>query len=121
MTKNDFYIILVIIFLALSIYLKNSSMKNSPQALLVRKSGNIIFKLTLPAERIVEIKDGEKSWILEVKDYGVRVLKSDCPKKICKSQGRISQTYQSIICAPFKSQAEIEGGKSEVFVDAVTR
>ncbi len=120
MTKSDIYIILVVIFLALSINFKINS-KGSAQILVIKKSGNNIFSLDLPDERIIEVKNGDKSWILEVNDRSVRVIKSDCQKKICENQGWITENYQSIICAPLKLQVQLKGKKSKNFVDAITR
>ncbi len=46
---------------------------------------------------------------IEVKEGRIRVLKSDCPQKICVQTGWISKPGQTIICVPNKVLIEIVG------------
>lgn len=76
---------------------------------------------SLPLDRDTEfIVRGEYTNVIQIKDGVAFILDTDCPNKICLKEGSIHKNGQSIICAPNKMAATIEGGR-EGDVDAITQ
>lgn len=51
----------------------------------------------------------------------VRVVSSNCPKKLCLKQGFIKQAGQEIICLPHKVVITLVGAKTNPQIDAVVK
>jgi hypothetical protein len=89
------------------------------ERLVVTLDGKVIA--TLPLDRDADFTvQGEYTNVIRIKDGKAFMLDTDCPNKICQKEGSIEKTGQSIICAPNKMTASIEGG-GEGDVDAVTQ
>ena len=57
---------------------------------------------------------------LAVKNGEIRILKSDCPKKVCEHTGWISSSAQTIVCVPNKILIEIVNMKQDVEYNAIS-
>ena len=77
--------------------------------LIIFKNAEEIKRMDLRTETTVNIEGME----LEVKDGSVKVLRSDCPRAMCKHFGSINAPGQVIICAPKKILIEISGKSEE--------
>ncbi|MCP4353717.1 MAG: NusG domain II-containing protein, partial [Desulfobacterales bacterium] len=56
--------------------------------------------------------------IIETKQGGIRIKKSDCPRQICVNTGWIKTPGRIIVCVPNKILIEIKSEKP-LFLDAV--
>ncbi|MCM1523770.1 MAG: NusG domain II-containing protein [Ruminococcus sp.] len=51
--------------------------------------------------------------VFEIADGGVRVVRSDCPDKLCVKQGLIKYEGAAAVCMPNKAAAVVEGGEQQ--------
>ncbi len=58
--------------------------------------------------------------LIEVKHGAVRVVRSDCPRGICRRAGWISKPGSTIVCVPNRVLIEILGKRDGKAYDAVT-
>ena len=56
---------------------------------------------------------------LEVQNGGIRVVRSDCPHRVCVRRGWIRAPGESIVCVPKRIVVAIEGRPGEGDLDAV--
>ncbi len=77
----------------------------------ITKNNDDKHEISLQKDSITVINGME----IEVKDGSVRVLKSDCPRKICSHGGWISQPGQSLVCLPNRVIIEIPRNNSTQF------
>lgn len=89
------------------------------ERLVVTLDGKKIASLPLNEDAEFTVR-GEYSNVIRIKDGKAFVLDSDCPNKTCRKEGSIWKNGQSIICAPNKMTATVEGGRKGD-VDAVTQ
>lgn len=81
-----------------------------------KNSNKKLFLLANNKEIELPYKDGiidlEKYFnvnvVIEIKDYKVKVINSDCSDKICVNFGEISECNQSIVCLPNKIAIKID-------------
>lgn len=68
----------------------------------------------LAEDRQIEIKqesDGQPHRnVIEIKDGGVAMVKSDCKNQVCVHEGRIKKSNQTIVCLPNHVVVTISGG-----------
>lgn len=83
-----------------------------PQYVSVKVGGAEICRLPLAVDTTYEISDGNT---IEIADGGVRMIYADCPDKICMHTGRISESGQSIVCAPNRVVVSITGKKTDEY------
>ena len=71
----------------------------------------------LEKEQIIEIQNTN---VCEIKDGKVRMISAECPDKLCKRQGPIHKSGETIVCLPNKVVLEItgKGDLSEESLDA---
>lgn len=105
-SKYDFILAGIILIFSVSSLLsfKNFGSNNGEKAF-IYENGKLIKEVNLSEEKIINYADME----IEVKEGRIRVLKSDCPQKICVQTGWISKPSQTIICVPNKVLIEIVG------------
>ncbi len=104
MTKNDIYVAIGVVVIALFMLFINFK-KDNPNYLTIEKDGILIYEIALPANEIIKIKD---EFEIEIKERKIRVIKSSCPNKICIGQGWVSAVGRPIICVPLKIVAELK-------------
>ena len=76
---------------------------------------------SLPLDRDADFTvQGEYTNVIRIRDGEAFVLQTDCPNRTCLKEGGISKNGQSIVCAPNKMIAAVEGG-GEGDVDAITQ
>lgn len=102
-------VVLFLLFLAPYTIFKGRSGGEKEKQLLIFKDSKEIKRAGLEKNDIISI-DGLD---LEIKDGRVRVIKSDCPREMCKNFGRIGNSGQTIVCAPKKILVEITGKTNE--------
>ncbi|NWL88445.1 hypothetical protein DMN77_12700 [Paenibacillus sp. 79R4] len=75
------------------------------------KVDNKIYKtVELTAEtQYVEVQTSRGYDRLKIHDYGIEVIESDCPQKICFTFGQITKPGDVIICLPLRMIIEIGG------------
>ena len=75
----------------------------------------------IPAERdtVFSVNGALGKVVLEVKGGRIRVVRSNCPEKICIKTGYISSAGQSIACVPNKLIVVAEGKQSQGKYDAI--
>lgn len=94
---------------------------NPRDTVVVYWGDDIIAEYPLDTNRIFKV-DGDIGTIeMEIKDNMVRVVSSPCPRQICVKTGRISKSYEQIICAPNRIYIGIESDSEKTEIDAVTR
>lgn len=81
-----------------------------------RRDGEIVERLPLDRDAVFTI-DGAYENVFEIRDGKARVIRTTCPNHQCERMGAISRSGSSIICAPNRTSASIEGGDG---VDAYT-
>ncbi len=57
----------------------------------------------------IEIQTERGYDLLQISDFGIRVIESDCPQKICMTYGQIDQSGEVIVCLPNRMLIEIDG------------
>lgn len=85
-----------------------------PMKAVIHVNNAVVQQIDLKNNNVVNVGNMQ----IEIKDKKVRVLKTDCPNKICKHGGWISVPGQSLICLPNKVVVEIpvdhKNGKYDV-------
>ena len=56
---------------------------------------------------------------IEIKNGTARIIHANCPKKICRQSGGISNSHGQLICAPNNVMIQIRSSKSGNGVDGV--
>lgn len=115
----DIFIITIIL---ISAVLFIPMIHSNPRDIVVVHWGDdIIAEYPLDRNRIFSV-DGDIGAIeVEIKDNMVRVVSSPCPRQICVKTGRISKSYEQIICAPNRIYIGIDSDSEKTEIDAVTR
>ena len=69
--------------------------------------GEDVVEYSLSENRTLTFKDGRV--VVEIKDGGVRVVKSDCPDSVCVYSRTITAVGESIVCLPNRLVIKIIG------------
>jgi hypothetical protein len=113
-TYYDYLLAAVIVILSASPLLSFVKPSGAPSKAVIYRNNTAIGQIELKDDAVINV--GEMQ--IEVKGKKVRVLKTDCPNKICKHAGWISSPGQSLICLPNKVVVEIpvdhKNGKYDV-------
>lgn len=84
----------------------------APQSVSVRVDGEEVAVLPLDTDTTYSIAEGNT---IEIKGGRVRMIYADCPDKICMHTGEISESGQSIVCAPNRVVVSITGGNTNQY------
>ena len=116
MKKNDFLLIILVVFISLAafLFLKVSS-KDGAEAV-VKVDGEVYGIYNLNKDQIIDI-DGGNTLVIE--DNKVYMKDATCPDGICVDHKPISKDGESIICLPHKVIVTIESD-SKSDIDAVS-
>lgn len=83
------------------------------------KVDNEIFRtVQLTREpQYIEVRTERGYDLLKVHDYGIEVVESDCPQKICFTFGHITKPGEVIICLPLRMIIEVSGHAPETGIE----
>lgn len=83
--------------------------------------GKLLQKIELTNDiQEFEIKTDRGYDLLRVSEFGIQVVASDCPQKICMSYGQINKPGEIIVCLPNRMLVEIIGSNpSDIQIDAI--
>lgn len=101
MKKTDILIIFVVILLSLGgiLFSKIVKVNSNAQEIVVRISGQQVYKFSEPGEWKIEDKNGKYITTLHYDGQFIWVTNSNCPDKICEKTGKVGPGG-SIICVP---------------------
>lgn len=120
MKKNDIILIVIIAAIALGIggfYLINrTESKNAKVVITI--NGQLYQEANLYEDQTIEIKNGDHTNILVIKDGYASMTEADCSDQICVHQKAIHYNGESIICLPHLVMVTIESDE-EYKVDSV--
>lgn len=92
--------------LTAGIYLSGSS----GSRLCVTLDGELYGVYALDEKQQIEVREnGVLLNLITVSDGAARIEQANCPDGLCKKQGAISQTHQTIVCLPHKLVLEVYG------------
>ena len=77
---------------------------------LVVETPNGVHTYELSVDRELTVQSNGITLTVEIRDGEVRVSHSDCPDAICRSSGAISESGESILCAPAGVRLTVKGG-----------
>ncbi|MCP5454745.1 MAG: NusG domain II-containing protein [Thermotogae bacterium] len=101
--KNDFYIIIFIIILALSVLIINKIISSHGiTGYEIYYDGRKVAEITKEGRTDIKDPDGEHMLYVEFYEGKVRVTESTCPDKVCEHMGWVEDTGRDIICVPNK-------------------
>lgn len=74
----------------------------------IQVDGEIYKTVKLTKEtQWIEIKTNRGYDLLRIRDFGIEVVESDCPEKICFTFGHITKSNEVIICLPLRMSITI--------------
>ncbi|WP_232697375.1 NusG domain II-containing protein [Brevibacillus daliensis] len=108
--KGDFILIIILLIVATLIYVGFMINRASIDKISAGESyahiqvdGEIYQTVKLTKEtQWIEIQTSNGYDLLRVRDYGIEVVESDCPQKICFTFGHITKLSEEIICLPLR-------------------
>ena len=102
------------VYLAVTAAVALNVFGENPRAELVEissPSGTWLYSLSNEIE--VRSDEGGGACLISIHDRSVRVISSDCPKKICIETDSISTAGQWLACLPHRTFIHIRGKNSE--------
>lgn len=119
MKKNDLYLIIIILGIALISFGAYSFLSNEGNGkVCVQVDGEIVGTYDLSEDQVIEINNGTNQ--LEIKGHKANMIWADCPDQVCVHQREVSKQGESIICLPNKVVVYISDGKESEF-DAIAQ
>ena len=115
MKKNDFILIIAVIFIALSAFFVLRFTTDDGQRVVVKVDGEVYGTYDLREDNVIDI-GGTNT--LVIKDNKAHMDDATCPDKLCIKQKEISKDGESILCLPNKVIVTVESPHSSD-VDAV--
>ncbi len=92
------------------------------RAVIIQSGSRPIQSFPINEDRVINIDRQDGFCVVQVKAGRVRVKNSDCPKKLCKSQGWIDDIGEPIVCLPHQTVINVSSKSAEGSkVDAVVR
>lgn len=76
------------------------------------------YSLAEPQEIPVKL-DGRIANVVVIRDGAARMKEADCPDGLCKHQGAVSRSGQTIVCLPHRLVVEVMGGDKQEY-DAIS-
>ena len=116
MKKNDFILIISVIFISLSVFLflRITKEEGSGQVI-ISVHGEEYGRYNIDEDNEININNSNT---LVIKDNKVYMKDATCPDKLCVKQKQISRDGESIICLPNKIIVTVESN-SKSDIDAV--
>ncbi|PIV55626.1 hypothetical protein COY52_08645 [Candidatus Desantisbacteria bacterium CG_4_10_14_0_8_um_filter_48_22] len=110
LTGWDKIVISSISFFSVASLFTLSSHMGMAERAIVSQNGARIAEISLKEDGVKDLPVTTGKMKYEVRQGRVRILESDCPRKMCMHQNWIGGTGQVIVCLPNKVIMEIEGG-----------
>ena len=116
MKKNDYILIVVLVFASgILLFLFNLNKNNDSNIVLVKRNDTVL-EYKLDEDRIINLEPYMK---IQIKNKKVKVIETSCRNKICYRHRYISKTNEQIVCIPNKIVIEIKGG--DLKYDAISK
>ncbi|MCI5997763.1 MAG: NusG domain II-containing protein [Peptoniphilaceae bacterium] len=122
MKKGDFILIfsLLGVFIISFFYINSKFFYSNDKYISVQVNGKEIKKITFGNEKkVYPIRTSFGLNILEVDEFGVRVIEASCPDKLDVKFGKIDKVGQAIICLPNRLVVEIKSNSDINELDVV--
>lgn len=122
MKKGDFILIfsLLGVFIISFFYINSKFFYSNDKYISVQVNGREIKKITFGNEKkVYPIRTSFGLNILEVDEFGVRVIEASCPDKLDVKFGKIDKVGQAIICLPNRLVVEIKSNSDINELDVV--
>lgn len=117
MNKTDIQLITLVITISFILIVVNLK-KESGNIFKVYYENDVILSESLNKDNIYEVKGYNGIVKIEVKDNKIRVIEETSNYHICKNQGFISKSNETLVCLPNKIVIKIENDKK---LDGVVR
>ena len=105
---RELIIIAAIILSAVTVFIISTALKSDGKTAVISVAGRVSAEINLNAEDKTFSLDSIENITFERKDNRIRIISSDCPDKICKKTGFISDCGETIVCMPNKIIVEIK-------------
>ncbi|MCK9224671.1 MAG: NusG domain II-containing protein [Candidatus Muirbacterium halophilum] len=92
--NKDIFLYIIIIFIGFIVYTIDIDVKNSDKCVILFNNKKIIKDISV--DSIIDFDNV----VIEIKNKKVRVVKSNCPDKLCVKTGFIQKQTEFIICVP---------------------
>lgn len=125
MKFGDRILILVIVIVSTVMigiqYSSSDIPTHGPLSANITIDGKLLHNIELTEDvQEIEIKTDRGYDLLRVSEFGIQVIASDCPKKICMSYGQINKPGEIIVCLPNRMLVEVIGNVPlEKEIDAI--
>ena len=114
---GDFVIIALVLLSGILPWLARSSHRAESFSIYV--NGKKIAQIPAERDTVLSVNGALGKVVLEVKGGRIRVVRSNCPEKICIKTGYISSAGQSIACIPNRLIVVAEGKNQRGKYDAI--
>lgn len=104
--KNDLILAAVILAAALIAGIGFWAFKKPGARVVITVDGKEFGSYRLDEEQTIQIGSTN---VLQIRDGQAKMIKADCPDKLCMHQKAISSSQESIICLPNKVVVTVEG------------
>lgn len=121
MKKNDFYLIAVLLLIAVAGFALFSLLQQSGDTavLLIDGAETARFPLAKNTEQVIATDKGSNT--LVIADGKAYVREADCPDGICAAHRPISKVGETIVCLPHKVVIKVESVAAEQTLDIVVQ
>ncbi len=105
----DVLLVAALIGLPVLALVRGSARARESAAAYVYRDGRLVAVLALDRDREFAVESGRYRLLLEVRDGGVSVKESSCPRGICRHTGHIDRPGRPIVCIPGRVVVEVRG------------
>ncbi|MBN2219205.1 MAG: NusG domain II-containing protein [Kosmotogaceae bacterium] len=112
-TRNDILIVIAAFAIVILFVFPRGKASSFAE---VYHDGRLVRTIDLSSDSEIFLDVG---MVVKVQDGRISVIDSDCPEKLCVSQGAISMTNIPIVCVPNRTLIKIVSSQFEV--DAITQ
>ena len=102
MNKNDWILIIIIIFISLSLLLFFKLTNQESNQALVYNDNKLILTIDLTKDDKYQVMGLNGEVDIEVKNNQIRVTSETSNYHLCSKQGYISKSWETIVCLPNK-------------------
>lgn len=118
-TRGDRNLFYSLLLLSITGLLINNYLRSPGKTVIIEMDGQLIQKLNLLANYNITVNGQIGETVVEIARGKARILKSDCPQKICVRSGAISRAGDVLVCVPNKVIVRIDNGTTGSY-DAIT-
>ena len=114
-------LILIILLAALAVFLIRGFLTEKGDRVLITVDGRVTGEYSLAEDRRVLIGKGSFQNELIIKDHQARMIRADCPDKICVRHKAVSRVGETIVCLPHKVIVTVLGDSPSPGIDGISR